>query len=266
MRKILTTLLVGISALLSAQPDKDSLRSPFSVYGGGGTGVGILLGGYGNKPHGIDELQFEKIPYVDVQVKAGMLWNEKSGVAILAGQLGSTGDGSGYADYAQTALPGYSLSFEYSDLHSGYTYRYITPQFVYRMGREPFNVTLNVGVGIGQMKNAYGIAIYKQDSTNWFIEKRYTSEPAWNFNGAFGLECAYMRQLSQHWFMNAGISLSYTAVLQKYDIAYTSQHYTQPWYTFYDVSHIKGTIHHAALGLFVQFQWNTKESERAYYE
>lgn len=266
MRKVLSTLFVCISALLSARSEKDSLRSPFSVYGGGGVGVGVLLGGYGSKPHGIDELQFEKSPYLDVQVKAGMLWNEKSGVAILAGQLGRTDNGEAFAEYAQTAISGYSLSFEYSDLHSGYTYRYITPQFVHRIGREPFNLAINTGIGIGQMKNAYGIAIYKQDSTNWFIEQRYTSKPAWNFNGALGFEFAYMRQLSQHWFMNAGISLSYTAILQKYDIAYTSQHYTQPWYTFYDVSHIKGIIHHAALGVFVHFQWNTKESERAYYE
>ena len=263
MKKILALFFVCSCVTLVAQ---DSLRSPFSVYGGGGIGAGILLGGFGNKPSGIDELQFARVPYLDIQFKAGVLWNEKFGVAILAGQLGHTNDGDAYAEYAQTAIPGYTLSFEYSDLHYGYTYRYVTPQFVYRIGREPFNLTINAGAGIGQMKSAYGTAIYKQDSTNWFIEDRYTSEPAWNINGTLGFDFAYMRQLSQHWFMNTGVSLSYTAILQNYDIQYTSQRYGYSWYTFYDVSHVQGTIHHAAIGLFVHLQWNTKESERAYYE
>lgn len=264
MKELLAVLwFICASYALAAQ--SDTVNSPFSVYGGAGTGGGILLGGQGELPNGYDDLQYGQSPYLDVQFKAGMLWKEKFGVVLLAGQLGRINDGSNYFDYAESAVPGYKFLPEYSDLHSGYRYRYFAPQFVYRWGREPFNLTLNAGIGIGSLRSANGIAMYQKDSSNYFLEMRYYAEPSWNMNFAVGVDLAYMRQLTQHWFMNTGVNIGYTAIKQNYDITSTTQSYQQQ-FPLQSPSHIESVLHHLAVGVFMHFQWNTKEYARAYYE
>lgn len=262
MRKNLLLLLVVFAVQLKAQ---DSLRSPFSIYGGGGIGLGYPLGGYRDLPGGYDDLQYEPSVYIDVQLKAGMLWNERIGFCILAGQLDRATSGNKYNDYASTAFEGYTFLPEYSDLHYGYKYRYITPQFVYRIGREPFNITLNLGFGLGYLSNANGIAIYKENGSNNFIERRYNADDMWTGNIAANLEFAYLRQLSQHWFINTGLYLSYSGVRHQYEMHYTTEEYSSG--VKIDGGAVADElIHHGAAGVFVYFQWNTREYERAYYE
>lgn len=263
MKKLYCILLMIFAA--TAMQAQDSLRSPFSVYGGGGVGLGYLLGGYRDLPAGYDDLQYEPTIYGDVQLKAGALWNEKIGFCILAGKIGRSTNGDKFNAYASTAFSGYTFLPEYSDLHSGYTYKYITPQFVYRMGREPFNITINAGYGLGYLSNANGIAMFKENGSNNFIERRYYVNNSWTGNIAAGFEFAYMRQLSQHWFINTGAYLNYSGVRHRYEMHYSNQQYGS-------VLHYDGgaffseIIHHAAAGVFVYFQWNTKEYARAYYE
>lgn len=261
-RFFFVSFVVVFTMQLSAQ---DSLRSPFSVYGGGGIGLGYLLGGYRDLPGGYDDLQYEPSVYVDLQVKAGMLWNERIGFCVLAGQLGRSTSGNKYNDYAATAIEGYTFLPEYSDMHYGYKYRYITPQFVYRIGREPFNITINAGYGLGSLSNANGIAIFKENGSNNFIERRYYVDNSWTGNIAAGFEFAYMRQLSQHWFLNTGAYLNYSGVRHRYEMHYSNQPYGN-FLHYDDGVFFTKIIHHAAAGVFIYFQWNTKEYERAYYE
>lgn len=263
MRRLFFVLFVVVFTMqLSAQ---DSLRSPFSVYGGGGIGLGWLLGGYGELPNGYDDLQYEEKLYVDMQFKSGILWNERIGVALLAGQLGKSNDGTKYTSYAESAYAGYKFLPEYSDLHFGYKYRYFTPQLVYRIGREPFNLTANAGAGIGLLRSANGLAIYQEEASNDFLEVRYNADPSWNLNIAIGLNFAYMRQLSQHWFMNTGFNLGYIGIKENYEIVSTTQK-NQQQFALASPSHLDAIVHHISFGVFVHFQWNTKEYERAYYE
>jgi len=263
VRTVFALFLLFLVVCANAQ--HDSLRSPFSVYGGADIGVGRLFIGNTHLVHGYDELQYGRKAYVNLQFKFGLLWEEKYGIAWVAGQISNTTDAQQYKTYADGAINGYKFLVEYSDLHQGYTYRYLTPQFVYRFGREPFNLTLNGGLGIGIIQSATGIAIYQKDSSNGFIEARYYAEPTMNFNAALGVEFAYMRQLSQHWFMNCGLSLSYVGLLQDYEVRSTRHHY-QAQFPITNVSQINGLLSHGAAGIFLHFQWNTKESERAYYE
>jgi hypothetical protein len=263
MKKLLFAVCF-LLVLLRVHAQDDSLRSPFSVYGGAGLGTGLLLG-HRELPLGYDDLQFDDGPFLDLQFKAGVLWNEQYGITVLAGQIKNTGDGDRFATYAADGQPGYRLLFEYSDLHFGYTYRYVNTMFAYRFGREPFNITLNGGVGFGRMHNANGIAIYQKNGSNDFLEVRYYADPTVNMNVAVGADFAYMRQLSQHWFMNTGVNVSYTNILQNYEMVSTTQ-YSGQQFSLASPSHITGMLHHAAIGLFVHFQWNEKESERAFYE
>ncbi len=263
MRKIFVIIFVCISAVLAAQTE-DSLRSPFSIYCGAGIGIGRGFGLEGDH-YGFETIQYEDAFYADFNFRAGMLWNEKFGFTVLFGQLGNTQDGSRFSEEYADAYPGYSFLVEYSDIDFGYRYRYITPQFTYRVGREPFNTTFNVGVGIGHLRGASGNAIFKKDSSNYFIEQYFHGHDAWNMNVAASVEFAYMRQLSQHWFMNTGISLGYNGVIQNYMYTTSIFTYSVPEGNFYSGS-ISGLVNHASAGIFVYFQWNTKESARAYYE
>jgi hypothetical protein len=243
----------------------DSLRSPFSVYFGSSLGCGKYSKGISGDYSGFDALQYDDAFYADYNNRIGFLWNEKAGVTLLFGQLANTNRGTRFHDYALTAYNGYTFLVEYSDMHYGYRYRYITPQFTFRMGREPFNYTLNAGVGIGKLHGSDGIAIYKNDTSNMFIQQRYTTTDSWNVNAAVSFEAAYMRQLSQHWFLNTGFYLSYTAVQEKYEYSTTVESYGSP-IAVTAMDEISNLQHHGAVGIFAYFQWNTKESERAYYE
>lgn len=264
MRKILVIVFVCFSVALAAQTE-DSLRSPFSIYFGAGIGVGKGSQLQGEH-YGFETIQYEDAFYADFNFRAGMLWNEKCGFTVQFGQLGNTQDGTRFSEeYAANAFPGYSLLFEYSDIDFGYRYRYVTPQFTYRLGREPFNTTFNVGAGIGHLRGASGNAIFKKDSSNYFIEQNFHGHDAWNVNVAASVEVAYMRQLSQHWFMNTGISLGYNGVVHNYAYATTIYTYSSSSEDFYS-GRISGLVNHASAGIFVYLQWNTKESARAYYE
>lgn len=262
MKKLLFSLCCLLTLCVHAQDD--SLRSPFSIYGGAGIGTGLQLG-HGELPEGYDDLQYDDGPFLDLQFKAGVWWEERYGFAVLAGQIRNTGDDDRFAAYALNSEPGYRLLFEYSDLHFGYTYQYLNTMFAYRFGREPFNITLNGGAGFGIMRSANGTAIYQKNGSNDFLEVRYYADPTVNMNIAVGADFAYMRQLSQHWFMNTGVNIAYTNILQDYEIVSTTQ-YSGQQFALPSPSHITGMLHHVAIGLFVHFQWNTKESARAYYE
>lgn len=243
----------------------DSVPSPFSIYFGAGIGAGKGGTALKGEHHGYEALQYDGTFYVDYTSRIGFLINERFGLALDFGQLGNTRNGKRFGEYAANAFPGYSFQFEYSDLHFGYRYRYITPQLVYRMGREPFNLTINAGVGTGRLHSAEGTAIYKRDSSNYFIEQRYWSDDVWNLNIAVSAEVAYMRQLSQHWFMNAGVYLGYNSIRQDY--SYSTVVNTYPSNTGTIITEaVQGLQHHGSAGIFVYFQWNTKESEKAYYE
>jgi hypothetical protein len=265
--KILFIIAFAFLHVMNVHADsgQDSLRSPFSIYFGPGFGAGKGL--IPSIPsHGFEYLQYEDAWYADMNARVGLLWNEKFGVNIQFGQLGNTHDGSRFSDeYIADAFPGYSFLPEYSDLDFGYRYRYATPQMTYRIGREPFNITLNAGVGAGHLTSASGTAVFRKDSSNYFIQQDFNGHASWCVNIAAGAEFAYMRQLSQHWFMNTGVSLGYNGVMQSYVYSTAIYTYPDPDGVYYS-DRIAALVHHVSAGVFVYFQWNTKESARAYYE
>ncbi len=258
-------LIFALFSFANLKAQYDSVPSPFSVYFGSALGCGKYSAGISGDYHGFDALQYDDALYADYNNRLGILWNEKFGVTLLFGELANSNKGERFDVYAKTAFPGYSLLLEYSDMHYGYRYRYITPQFTYRMGREPFNCTVNAGAGIGRLHGSDGIAIYKSDTSNQFIEQRYYTNDVLNVNASASVEVAYMRQLSQHWFLNTGLYASYTMVMEKYNYS-TSISYNGwidgPSYG----QNIVNKQHHYAVGIFCYFQWNTKESARAYYQ
>lgn len=265
MKKMLSVISFSLWALF-ANAQSDSLApSPFSISAGSTVGAGFMVGKVEALPARYDLLHNEFRAYCDSRNHVTLLFDEKCGVRIVAGQLGRRGFGEGIVDYLNSAYPGYKFLNEYSYLRSGYVYRYISPQLVYRKGSEPFNLTLCAGGGLGLTNHAYGIAILQDIGTNDFMQIDYAAAQTRNVNIALDAELAYMRQLSQHWFMNVGFSLSYTGVIQDYDFTYTEQKYQRALWLQYN-NNVEGIVHHVAAGIFVNFQWNTKESARAIYE
>ena len=263
MRKVfLIVFFLMFCVRMNAQ--RDSVPG-FCVSVGSGIGLGFSFGPVEKLNQRYDLLHDENRIYLDFRENLTFLFKEKFGFRILAGQVGRQGNGSELSDYWNMAYSGYKLVHEYSDLRSGYKYRYLTPQFVYRFGKEPFNATFCLGVGYGKFDHAYGIAILQENGSNNFIQMEYSAPRTNEINLAFDAEFAYMRQLSLHWYMNAGISVSYTGVTQDYDYDYTEQAYQQP-YSFVVLGYQSSFLHHAALGIFLNFQWNKREGERAVYE
>lgn len=265
MKKVVAfiTLLLATCAI-RAQSDTTA-PSPISISAGGGVGAGFQIGNVGELMSDYQLLHNEFRAYCDSRNNVTVLFREKFGFRILAGQLGRRGSGEGFTEHLNSYYPGYKYLFEYSYLRSGYRYRYISPQFVYRKGTEQFNLTLCAGGGLGVTDHAYGTAILQDIGTNDFMQVDYSSSQTREVNIAVDAELAYMRQLSQHWFMNAGVSLSYTGLFQYYDFNYRELNYRQTYWVEYN-NHVDGLMHHFAAGLFVNFQWNSKESERAIYE
>lgn len=265
MRKSLLIFLCAINLFAAKAQSDTSAPSPLSISFGAGVGAGFVIGQPEELFAHYELLQNEFSTYLDSRNQVTVLFREKFGFRILAGQLGRRGSGAGISNHLNSYYPGYKYLFDYSYLRSGYVYRYISPQFVYRKGAEQFNFTLCAGGGLGVTDHAYGTAILQDIGTNDFMQVDYGSSRTREVNIAVDAELAYVRQLSQHWFMNAGASLSYTGLFQYYDFNYRELNYQQTYWVEY-YNHVDGLMHHIAAGLFVNFQWNTKESERVIYE
>lgn len=271
MKRCLFALLLVISQLVYGQSESarssgslpDTLLKGYSLIFGIGVGPGFNLGAPVLEK-GYDELLLEHTAYPDFRAEAGVLWNEKFGFRLLIGRQGIRGNAYSFYQYANEAYPGYKYLTEYSDFYSGYSYSYVTPQFIYKVGKEPFNCTFSAGFGTGKLCMAYGRAELQQDGSNNFMEVNYSAEKVWNYNATAGADIAYMRQLSPHLFCNTGVYVSYNAVMLDFDYTYTEQLYNQPvsFRQTYDVHH---TLGHINAGIFLNFQWNSKESERAFY-
>jgi hypothetical protein len=259
-------LLVTLFLIFQAKAQQDTTApSPFSISAGAGGGAGFTVGKIEPLMSSYELLHNEFRAYVDVRYNVTVLFKEKFGFRVSSGRLGRRGAGDGFVAYLNSSYPGYKFLYEYSSLESGYTYQYVMPQFVYRRGSEPFNLTLCAGLGYGITSHAGATIVLQDEGTNDFKQVNYSAVDSRNLSAGLDAEFAYMRQLSQHWFMNAGVSVAYTGLFQYYDFIYEERKYQQSFWVGYS-NHEDGLMHHIAAGVFVNFQWNTKESERAIYE
>jgi hypothetical protein len=255
--------IVVLFFVLSAGAQTDTLLKGYSVVIGASIGPGFKLTN-STYERGYNELFFENNAYPDVRAELGILWNEKFGFRFLIGRQGNRGLGLDFHNYANATYSGYHYLYEYSDFRSNYTYSYITPQFIFKMGKEPFNSLLSAGFGTGQLCPPTGYGIMQEDGFNNFFQVTYGADKVWNFNTTAGAEVAYMRQLSPHLFCNAGLYVAMNTIMADYSYSFTEQYY-QASPSVEEVHEVKEMIHQINSGIFFNFQWNSTESERAFY-
>ncbi len=261
MRKLTLFMLLIVSGLLSAQ---DTLQRKISIIVGGNIGAGFtfttppLDDYYGGLMH-------ENEVYVHYSGYIAFLAKEQFGFRLSIGRIGRMTSTATFDGYAAVAYPGYHYLPEYSDLTAGYFYNYFTPEFTYRLGSEPFNLTGSIGAGIGKLQSPQGNAVLQEDGSNNFTVLHYSKGDSWQRHAEVNLEGGYMRQLSQHLFVNAGLYAN--AFVFGYNLGYflaQSQNGMPTPSTFGQVR--QANMIHFNTGIFLNFQWNKRESERAYYE
>jgi hypothetical protein len=263
MKRILFFSFIMLSCCCGAQSDTAQKEIAIAVGGSFGGGVSThqpaLSYNYGALMH-------EENVYLTYTAYAAVLFREKMGFRATWGHLGgSTAASATIDDYAAIQFPGYHYLPEYSELHAGYHYQYVVPQAVYRLGDEPFNITLALGAGIGRIHTPHGTAILQKDGSNDFIELTYHSQNMWNMHGQLDVEFGYMRQLSQHVFANVGLYTTSVALMSNYEFHYTETDYGQT-YSVSTGGQSDDLMMHFNAGIFLNLQWNKRESPRAYYE
>lgn len=262
MKQILIVLLVVAGVCGHAQSDT---TKKVAIVVGGSFGAGISIHEPA-LPHNYGVLVHEKKLYAAYTVYASVLFKEKIGFRLTGGYLGgSTANSSTIDEYVAIQFPNYHYLPQYSVLHAGYHYQYFVPQASYRLGSEPFNATFSLGAGFGRLHTPHGNVILQKDGSNDFIELTYHGQNMWNYHGQLDMEFAYMRQLSQHLFANVGLYVTSVALMSNYEFHYTETDYQQT-YSVLGQGHSNDLMMHFNTGLFLNFQWNKRESARAYYE
>lgn len=262
MRKLFTFLLIASVVVCYAQTDSTRKQIAYSA---GFSGGAAFLFSQPDLTAYYGQLIGERTAFPSFSFHATVLFKEKIGFRITAGKTGRKTGFRSYNDYDNSTHPGFHSLPGYSDLHSGFTYTYITPQFVYRIGDEPFNMTVVCGAGLGRLSMPTGSIVTQRDSSNMFLHITYDAPVVTNVNADLQLEFAYMRQLSQHLFMNAGIYAGAFMIATDFRYSVTSrENGTAPVYTELEQAGYMMITYNA--GLFLNFQWNKRESPRAYYE
>lgn len=263
MKQLFLVFFIAIGSCLNAQ--SDTAKKEIAVIVGGSFGGGVSIH-EPTLPYHYGVLMHEEKFYLDYTLYCSVLFKEKIGFRITTGYLGgSTTQSASIAEYAELQFPDYHFLPQYNELHAGYHYRYVLPQATYRIGNEPFNATFSLGAGIGRIHTPHGTVILQKDGSNDFIQLTYHGQNMWNTHGQLDVEFAYMRQLSQHFFANVGLFATTVALMSNYEFHYTETDYQQT-YTIQDGAHSGDLMMHFNAGLFLNFQWNKRESERAYYE
>lgn len=263
MKQLFIVFFVAMFAGMNAQTD--SAKKEIAVIIGGSFGGGFSAMKYTSE-YNYAELLNEKPFYVTYSMYCSVLFREKIGLRITGGRVGgSTAASTSIDELALSRFPDYHYLPEYSELHAGYHYTYITPQFTYRLGSEPFNATLCLGAGMGKLHTPHGTAVLQKNGSNDFIELEYYGEDIINYHTQADIEIAYMRQLSQHVFANVGLYITSLALFSSYEFHYSETKYAQPT-VYLGGGHRSDFLMHYNAGLFLNFQWNKRESPRAYYE
>jgi hypothetical protein len=262
MRRLLTTGFIILAVACFAQ--SDSTRKQIAYSFGFSAAAGFMPGDLTLTSY-YGQLITERTAFPSFDVHATVLFREKFGIRLTAGRTGRKTSFRSYSDYDSQANPDFHSLPNYSDLHSGFTYAYIMPQVVYRTGEEPFNLTVIGGAGIGRLSMPTGEVITQRDGSNLFFHIAYDSPVATNLSADLRLEFAYMRQLSQHLFMNAGIYADgfMIAADYKYSVTFHENGVYPVYAEFQQAKHVL-MVYNA--GLFLNFQWNKRESPRAIYE
>lgn len=262
MKKLFTAGCVLFAVACFAQAD--SARKQIA-YSAGLSGGGGLMPGIPEQVSYYDGFIGERTLFPSFDFHATVLFKEKFGFRITAGKVGRKTTFHSYGGYDQHINPDFHSLPEYSDMEAGFTYAYILPQAVYRIGNEPFNLTIAGGAGAGRLSMPAGSVIIQRDGRNLFFHIAYDSPVVTNINSNLQLEFAYMRQLSQHLFMNAGVYAGGLMIASNYKYSVTSyENGTSPVYT--ELEQAKHIMMVYTGGLFLDFQWNKRESPRAYYE
>lgn len=262
MRKVLSFLSCFFTVMCCAQSDSTAPRG--AVLWGMGSAVGFYLTNP-DQPLGYNTLLTENKVYEQFKIDLTVLWKERIGLRIQTGRIGRVADASAYKDYITENFEGYQYLPDYSNLAGGFTYTYFCPQFAYKKGSEPFNVLLCGGIGFGKLNLPRGVAEVQHIGSNDHKEINYLPNDPWNVHAEVTAEFGYMRQLSQHWFLNAGIYLNGIFINSKYSYTYGEQDYGQPVSVFV-TTNVKYVTIAANAGVFLNFQWNKRESARAIYE
>lgn len=270
MKKLFTIGLLLFALNGIAQTDStrrqvaDSVRRQIAYSAGVAAGAGFTFSEE-HLPSYYGEFIGNRTGFPTGSFHVTVLFKEKIGFRITAGTTGARTEFSHYDAYNTSINPDFHAVPNYSEMYAGFSYDYITPQFVYRIGDEPFNFTMIGGAGPGRLSMPGGSIITQKDGSNQFFHIAYDSPVVTNMNADLQLEFAYMRQLSQHLFMNAGIYAGtfMIAANYKYSITY-HENGTRPVYS--EVNEAKHVMMTYNTGLFLHFQWNKRESERAYYE
>lgn len=261
MKKLLTVCFFLAAFGLHAQ--QDSTRR-IAISGGAAAGGGYILT-ESSLPAFYGALMHENRWYAAGSFYAMVLFRERIGFRISGGTLGRMSATENYDYYTAQAYPDYHVLPEYSTLQCGYIYDYFAPHFVYRLGDEPFNLTLSLGAGVGKLKLPEGDAILQKDGSNDFKVVTYTAPSVRNVYAEFNAEMGYMRQLSQHWFANTGVFVNIVCVKSNYDFYVTETPYGQASQNTVS-AHSDDLLLHLNVGIFLNLQWNKRESPRAYYE
>lgn len=261
MKKLFPFLLLVM--VHCAQAQTDSTERGMALVSGLGCGPGFIMT-QPTLPRAYDQLLLETNAYCGVKAEIGVLWKEQIGFRIIAARVGRKSTPFGMEDYANTNYTGYHYVIGYGDAVGGYDYNYITPQFVYRIGSEPFNLSLSGGAGIGWLQTPDATLELQHNGDNDFMEVKYTAENPWNMNAEAGADFAYMRQITPHWFANVGVYVNCNATFVNFDYTYSEQRYAQPVSVNENYT-VKQTMIQINTGIFLNYQWNQRESARSFY-
>lgn len=262
--KKLCGIVFCVVTSIAAFGQSDTTQRKIAVVFGGGVGAGFTLT-TPDLAFGYGKLMTNQVLYCHARADVTVLWKEQIGFRMSFGRAGRRGDSFTFTSYAKSAHSGYQYLPEYSEFTSGYNYNYFATSFVYRFGSEPFNATVFAGAGLGRLRNTSGRVELQEAGSNNFIEAVYVYDEVWNSQAELGMEFAYMRQLTQHLFMNSGVYVSSMLLLSDFTYTYSEQEYAQPVSVISNVQ-ANDLINHLNTGVFLSLQWNRRASERAYYE